>query len=48
MARARIRALCGCSDKTIVRYPRVRDVSRERIEEAADQLGIALPGRRAR
>lgn len=42
LERARIRAVSGCADETIRRYPHVGDVSRLRIERAAEALGIDL------
>ena len=44
--RARLRALCGCDERTIANYPQCSEISRRRIEAAADALGdVALPGR---
>lgn len=40
--RARIRARSGCAEETIRRYPNVREVSRLRIERAAEEEGISL------
>lgn len=42
LQRARIRAVSGCADETIKKYPRVSDASRKRIERAADALDIDI------
>lgn len=41
--RARIAAESGCAQGTIKRYPKVREASAKRIEDAAKRLGIRLP-----
>jgi hypothetical protein len=47
MQRAAIRAKSGCDDTTIKKYPRVREVSAIRIEQAARELGLPLPTQQA-
>ena len=44
--RSRIRVATGCDDSTIRKYPAVSAVSRRRIEAAAQELNIVLPGPR--
>jgi hypothetical protein len=43
--RALIRAETGCDERTLKRYPDVREASAMRIEKAAKLLGIRLPKR---